>query len=68
MSFCIGCLVSAAAGGSIWAFGKANEWHAERARRRAIEEVDRTTPCRGTSACEVDEGVEEPSALEPAPR
>ena len=48
MSLCVGCLVSAAAAGSVWAFGKANEWHAEHLRRRAFAELDRTVPCRGS--------------------
>lgn len=52
MSVCIGCLVSAVAAGSVWAFGKANEWHAELLRRRAFAELDRTVPCQG--ACRIE--------------
>lgn len=54
MGVCIGCLVSAVAAGSVWAFGKANEWHAEHLRRRAFAELDRTVPCQG--ACRVERG------------
>lgn len=39
MSVCIGCLVSAVTAGGVWAFGKAHEWHAERERQRAYDEI-----------------------------
>lgn len=65
MSICVGCLVSAVTAGSVWALGKATEWQAERERRRAMDEVDRTTPCRG-KACETVASFETlPAATEP---
>jgi hypothetical protein len=47
MGVCIGCLFSAGVAGTMWGTGKVLEWHAEWSRRRAMAEVDRTTPCRG---------------------
>lgn len=59
MSFCIACVVSAVTGGGILGLGKLVEWRAERARRRAFAELDRTTPCRGRGArCDADLGAE----------
>lgn len=63
MGVCIGCLFSAGVAGTIWGTGKVLEWQAEWSRRRAMAEVDRTTPCRG-GACGPAEGPRQDRASE----